>query len=414
MKRSDNFIFKPAIALINILGCSRSLIAFAAAILTFSITLTYLAFSATQSNTKPLTSSTDLIIFSSLATLLLLYFLLGFLFYMRKRTQVLNASALDIISGKFGSSPFSTDNDDMAKIQNNMAHIAKEFDRLLKRITESVSEAHSAAGAESEIANRTSTSSLEQAEAITCISAAIEEMSTSIAGVSEQVKDTEQASIQTQGLAEHGSTVVKNTINSIKSISSSVDQAVLLIDSLGKHSEEISQIINVIEGIASQTNLLALNAAIEAARAGEHGRGFAVVSDEVRQLAIRTHDATEQVSSMITGVQTEVKAIISSIGEVNDEVSKSVEESEKVNQSLSEIQKGASDTVSIMHVVASAVCEQNAVCEDIAKNIETVNRMAESNSEDAVETKQTATYLETLSERVQTMLPTGGNSGKGT
>ncbi len=403
MNSSLSFLFKPAIALIKILGCSRSLVSFAVVLLAFSICLTYLALSVTQQHS--LITNTDLILFSSLATFLLIYFLFGFLIYMKSRVQTLNTSAHDIISGNFTTSPFSTECDDLAKIQNNMAHIAKEFDRLLKRIAESVSEAHSAAGAESEIANRTSTSSSQQADAVASISAAIEQMSTSIASVAEQIKDTEQATIQTQGLAERGTTVVKNTISSIQNISSSVNQAVTLIDSLGKRSDEISQIISVIEAIASQTNLLALNAAIEAARAGEHGRGFAVVSDEVRQLAIRTHDATEQVSGMITGVQTEVKAIISSIGEVNNEVSKSVEESEKVNQSLTEIMEGANNTVAIMHVVASSVHEQNAVCEDIAKSVETVNRMAETNSEDADETKNTAIYLETLSERVQTMLP---------
>ena len=111
--------------------------------------------------------------------------------------------------------------------------------------------------------------------------------------------------------------------------------------------------------------------------------------------------------------QTEVKSIISSIDEVNIETSKTVEESERVNQSLSEIKAGASNTVAIMHIVAASVHEQNAVCDDIAKSVETVNRMAEANSEDADETRNTAIYLETLSERVQAMLPNSGTSSKG-
>jgi len=411
-QQAFSFFFRPAIKLSNMLGFSRSLILFALAMLAFSASLTYLAFSATQINAKPLTSSTDLIVFSSLATFLLLYFLIGFLIYMRKGVQTLNASAHDIISGNFSTSPFSTDSDDIAKIQNNLAHIAKEFDRLFKRISESASEAHCAAEAESEVSNKTSNSSSQQADAVSGVSAAIEQLSTSIGGVTEQIKETEQASTDTQKLAEQGSIIVKDTVNNIQNIEKSMNQAITLIDSLGKRSNEINQIISVIEEIASQTNLLALNAAIEAARAGEHGRGFAVVSDEVRQLAIRTHDATEQVSGMINGVQIEVKGIIKSITGVNDEVRSSAGKSDKINQSLSQIQEGAKNTVVIMHEAASSIHEQSAVCEEIARSIETISRMAETNSEDADETKQTANYLETLSKRVLTMLPNSATSDK--
>lgn len=407
------FLFKPAMALTRILGCSYSLVAFAIALIAFSVSLTHLALASTQANATSTHSAADILTFASLGSFLLVYFLLGFLLHMKQRVAELNSSAHDIISGNFSTSAFATDDDDLARVQNSMAHIAKEFDRLLKRVAESVSESHSAAEAETEFSNRTSNSSAQQAEAVANISAAIEQMSTSIASVDQQIKETEQSSIHTQDLAEEGADIVESTVNSIQNISSSVNQAIMLIDSLGKRSDEISQIISVIEGIAAQTNLLALNAAIEAARAGEHGRGFAVVSDEVRQLAIRTHDATEQVSSMITGVQDEVQHIITSIEEVNAEVGTSVEESAKINQSLAEIQEGASNTVAIMHVVASAIHEQNAVCEDIAKSIETVNQMAETNSEDAAETKNTALYLETLSERVQTMLPSSDIAVKG-
>ena len=413
MGNGIRFFFKPAMVVSGVLGCRLSLVLLAIAIACFASCMTWLALSATQSEATPLTSANDILVFSCTATFLLLYFLLGFLSHMQQQVQVLNCSAHDVISGDFTTSPFSSGHDDLSNIQNNLAHIAKEFDRLLKRVAESAAEAHSAAEAEAEVSNRTSSSSSQQAEAVASISTAIEEMSTSIATVAEQIRETDEASIQTQRLAENGVAVVNNTINSIQNISASVNQAIDLVDALGKRSDEISQIINVIEDIASQTNLLALNAAIEAARAGEHGRGFAVVSDEVRQLSIRTHDATEQVSSMITGVQAEVKNIINSIGEVNKEVGKSVEESERINKSLTEIREGASNTAGIMHAVATSIQEQTSVCEDIARSVETVSRMAETNCEDAAETKQTATYLETLSERVQTMVPSSTHSGKG-
>ncbi len=131
MKQTLSFLLKPATTLSSMLGCSRSLILLAIVISTLSISLTYAAFSAMQANAEPLTSIHDLIVFSSLATFLSLYFLLGFLFYIKGRVQTFNASANDIVSGNFSTSPFSTESDEMACIQNSMAHIAKQFDRLL-------------------------------------------------------------------------------------------------------------------------------------------------------------------------------------------------------------------------------------------------------------------------------------------
>lgn len=403
----------PAVTVSATLGCARTLLAISTGVLVLGGTLTYLAVSASQHPAPPVAATEDVLTFGALGTASLLYLLFGFLTHLRAKVLDINSSAGDIMNGVFSTTPFTTDGDELAHVQNNLAHIAKEFDRLLNRVAESTAEAHTAADAEVRVSQRSAASSSEQAVAVAGIASAIEQMAASISEVSQQIKGTEEAALQARTQAEQGAVVVHDTINSIQAISQSVDQAVALIDSLNKRSEAIGQIIDVIEGIAAQTNLLALNAAIEAARAGEHGRGFAVVSDEVRQLAIRTREATDQVGDLIRGIQGEVQDITSGIAEVNGEVRKGVEKSESIRRSLTSIQAGAVKTVDIMHAVATAILQQTAVCEDIAESTERVSRMAATNNQDAIETKDTAIYLETLSERVQTLLPNRQRPSKG-
>ncbi len=389
----------PAVSLTGLLGCGRMLALLCAYVLSCSATLSYLILADIETN------PTDIISFVALSNIIFVYLLTGFHHYLRTQIHQINSSAQKIISGNYKNINFATGGDEVASLQNSLAQVAKEFDRLVTRITQAVHEAHSAARSESSIAQRTADSAANQSDAVSGIAAAIEQMAVSVSNVSEQTKDTASLSQQTQKYSTQGEIIVGDTIHCINEISSSVTQAIQRVNSLSDSSNEISQIIDVIEDIASQTNLLALNAAIEAARAGEQVREFAVVSDEVRQLAIRTHDATEKVSAMIQTVQSEVGDITQSIEDINKEVAKSIDMGQQVNHNLEEINTGAAVTVEAMHTAASAMAEQNIVCDDIASNIDAINQFAVTSHQDAMETKDTALYLETLSHRVLSMLP---------
>lgn len=401
-------LFSPAIAATRLLGCRLSLALHGTFIATVIATLTYIA------TTHSTISHADLLTFALSATLLSLYFLAGFYLYFSHQLTAVRQSINQISEGNFSNLPTSLSSDIVGKLENGVARMGKEFERMVARISQSANETHSASRSEAEVAQRNADGASRQAAAISEVATAIEQMAASVGHVTEQINTIKKIAEETLHSASEGETVVTATINSIQGISSAMQQAIDKVNTLGARSDEISQIIDVIKGIANQTNLLALNAAIEAARAGEHGRGFAVVSDEVRQLAIRTHDATEKVSAMISTIQNEISGTTDSIGRIDKQVTSSIELSDIASHHLHAIREGASTTVVSMHTAASAITQQSQVCDGIAANIDAINQMATASSQDAIETKDTALYLETLSQRVLSILPQRQKSSQGT
>ncbi|MEP5981229.1 MAG: methyl-accepting chemotaxis protein, partial [Marinobacter alexandrii] len=162
---------------------------------------------------------------------------------------------------------------------------------------------------------------------------------------------------------------LQSAVSGVNAVSTDMGQASTAIGHVASRSEDINRILDVIRGIAEQTNLLALNAAIEAARAGEQGRGFAVVADEVRTLAQRTRQSTDEVSEMIDGLKVEVNGAVSVIENGVERASSAVDGTQEAAHSLATVVERIGTIVEHVTQVATAAEEQSSVSEEINRNL---------------------------------------------
>lgn len=240
-----------------------------------------------------------------------------------------------------------------------------------------------------------------QSEAAISTAAAVEQMTASIYRVAENAAETESIANSAQALSSEGQRLSADAANGLSIVSESVYSSSALVSTLDKRSGEIEQISTVIKDIAEQTNLLALNAAIEAARAGEQGRGFAVVADEVRKLAERTANATINISSIISDFRREIASTVNMMDASQQQVSRGVELTNRVADSLSRINEGSLNTLVKVQAMASATKEQEIASREIAQSIETMSSMAEENACAIQETSTALHHLEQLANRLQ-------------
>ncbi len=236
------------------------------------------------------------------------------------------------------------------------------------------------------------------------VAAAVEELSQSVAEVAAKSSDASTASGESQRLAEDGGEIVSNTVSEMEGIAREVQSSADTINTLGQKSQTIGEIIAVINDIADQTNLLALNAAIEAARAGEHGRGFAVVADEVRKLAERTTEATEEVSQSILGIQTETKSAVTLIEAGSERVGKGVDLATQAGTALKSIVDGSMGVQGMVQDIAAAANQQTAAADEIARAIEGINSVTSESSVGASQAAQAASDLAMQAEQLQDLV----------
>lgn len=243
-----------------------------------------------------------------------------------------------------------------------------------------------------------------QEEQATQVSAAVEEMSASVTEVAKKGADAAKAAHEAGNDAAQGGSVVQGTVVEMKAISEQVEESAQAVADLGKKSEAIGQIIGVINDIADQTNLLALNAAIEAARAGEHGRGFAVVADEVRKLAERTTQATDEVARSIREIQGETTKAVERINAGTERVAKGVELAGNAGTALERIVAGSQSVQSMVHAIAAAAEEQSAASEQIARSVESISAVTRESNQAASQSAQAAAELSSQAEKLNALV----------
>jgi methyl-accepting chemotaxis protein len=176
------------------------------------------------------------------------------------------------------------------------------------------------------------------------------------------------------------------------------------VKELGKSSDQIGEIIGVIDDIADQTNLLALNAAIEAARAGEQGRGFAVVADEVRKLAERTTKATKEIAGMIKKIQADTTGAVQSMEEGTQEVERGIELADRAGMSLKEIVGVSQKVTDMVTQIAAASEQQSSASEQISKNVEGISKVTGETAQGTQQIARAAEDLNRLTENLQKLI----------
>jgi len=241
----------------------------------------------------------------------------------------------------------------------------------------------------------------EQTEQTTQAVAAMDAISRTIHEVACNSMEASQVSQNGQETAMAGNEVVVQTVRSMESIAQSVANCSRILEELGRHSGQIGQIVNVIEDIADQTNLLALNAAIEAARAGEQGRGFAVVADEVRNLASRTTIETSHIAQLIREMQTNASRSVDAMREGTDRVEEGRQNASHAISSLDAILQASGNALRLVNQISTSAEEQAAVTTEVTTSMEMINmisQMAESSVNEIAESSrqflQLATGLE--------------------
>ncbi|MCP1265640.1 methyl-accepting chemotaxis protein [Aeromonas hydrophila] len=268
---------------------------------------------------------------------------------------------------------------------------------IIAQVSHSSEELSGSADSIAQIAEQTAQFATSQQTSTQTMAAAIEELVVSISHLSDNATHADELSKVSANTLAEGSGVIKQTLDSIQSISDTVSNAASSIADLNSHTQQISEIIEVIRGIADQTNLLALNAAIEAARAGEQGRGFAVVADEVRNLASRSAASTQQITGMIGKIQSGADASIRSMENTVNNVSRGVSLASQTGEAIASIQNHASNLTGLMGEISHTLREQSTAANEVVSTVGNITSLSEQSGDAARHVSQEAAKLKQLS-----------------
>ncbi|MND89999.1 Methyl-accepting chemotaxis protein McpS [compost metagenome] len=309
--------------------------------------------------------------------------------------------ARSIAQGNLGNTVVVGSNDEAGQLQQALADMQNYLRQMIETIgAESEQLRHTARGLNDTSQNMVQGTG-EQSDSATNMAAAMEQMITNIDQIAEHARSAQGISAQSERLAGSGGQVILGVVEGMNRISDAVNESSVTITALGQSSEEIYSIIQVIKSIAEQTNLLALNAAIEAARAGEAGRGFAVVADEVRSLAARTAQSTQEITDMIQRIRNSTEQAVNSMQTGVSRVNDGVDLARQAGESISEIRAGAQRAAAVVGEISQTIGEQSKASFEVAQRVEQIAQMSQHNNRAARDLADAAQRLDSVAATMQ-------------
>jgi len=296
------------------------------------------------------------------------------------------------------STPMELDSrDEFGRIADNVNQLQQQLGDVIRRLVAMSGQVNGASDEVATITDSNQQALSRQRSEMEMVATAMNEMTATIQEVARNATETAQQAKDADQVAEQGNQQVSQVIGAICQLSGEIQGLASEVQALEVDSTEIGSVVDMIHGIAEQTNLLALNAAIEAARAGEHGRGFAVVADEVRSLADKTRQSTQEIQAMIERLQQGTRSAAAAMQQGTKKVETTVLLAEQAGSALGQITRGIKIISDANLQIASAAEEQGAVAEEINRTIVTANDLAIQVHESGALTSQSTQKLADLS-----------------
>jgi methyl-accepting chemotaxis protein len=349
------------------------------------------------------TRTTSIVIFAAVL-LLVSYLYVSFYRSVQNAINRIAEGSQRLADGDLTATVELESRDEMSSIAESFNNMSVSFRNLVSQVVSSTSQVASAAEELSAVTEETNQGIARQQHETDQVATAINQMSATVQEVAGNATSASEATQAAESEAATGQQVVNNTVSNINTLADEVNRAADIIKTVESDSESIGTVIDVIRGIAEQTNLLALNAAIEAARAGEQGRGFAVVADEVRTLASRTQQSTQEIQEMIERLQGGARRAVEAMTQSSEQASHGVETAAEAGGSLQKITAAVSTIAEMNTHIASAAEEQSAVAEEVNRNVSNISQISEQNASGSSQTAAASSQLANLAAELQELV----------
>ncbi len=301
--------------------------------------------------------------------------------YLNAQVERIGQFLLLVKNKDFSEFLTSERQDIIAELISNLNGTVDVLRAVIDNLQQSSSQVAAAAAEISASSDEMNNNIGEQDRQIDEIASAVEQMSSTSADTAQNTSQAAELVSSTANGAKHGQSLVQKTIDGMLSISDVVKQTTQVIEKLGASSEQIGNVVQVIEDIADQTNLLALNAAIEAARAGEAGRGFAVVADEVRKLAERTQTATKEIGETIHEIQQDTSIAVKAAKSGATEVEQGISLTQDAGEALNTIVADVSNVNELISQIAAGAEQQSTTTREVATSVDQISGASRQNTD---------------------------------